>query len=384
MSLWTGTDHFFYDSSVDNRTEFGDVTNYLTFLSQNWIDIDASRIPGDVPALVEMSLTGVDPTGGSFYNVMVAKTTKPRTIKARSGLPVTGADVPAFAILNAGDCDGTSAVTIANDTCGVISDGSTTQKKIATYSLAAGPAANFTGDIILYLVNTAPYRYINLWRGTWSVFLRCKQTNGTQGDVYGRLQIRDGLKSEVSLDPIVMPTIATSVSCVREWAVQYLGTFRLPFDKNAFSSGKSGTGLSNDQAAIEFELQLRNTAAAIRTFEFLDFIFMPMDESFGEVIVIDPTLQMNAELVTLDNTGYLAHGQPGDFGSFDFNSNDINQAQEVRGSLPTLTPGVNNRLYFLYSIMTGTFTLGSQFSDPAGSLVTRLNIVPRWLGTRDV
>lgn len=381
MSLYQNTDHFAY-AVIQNRCEF--VTpDYQLFHSKNFIDLPA--IPGDASPLICLN---VKATSDNFGLLHVASSSQPNAIVSSTpdSIGDYGENYPAFAILNVGDADSV-LVTKATDTCGVISNNSNTVQHIGTYTEPAGGAADTFATIISWTATTVqrPFKSLNLFRGTWAAFLRCKQTNGSEGDVRVRLIIQDGEAAQISLPETQIPFLTPAASCSNEWELTYLGQFRLPFSKNAFSA-VNGLGLAGAGTTSGFFIQTRNLIAATRTLEFLDLVLMPIDS--GHAVFtrdINNAISFSNSVVTFDNTGYTGHGLVGD--TLHTNQDSLaseveNNSQELRGIIPTLFPGNNNRIYFIASsVNSGGAFIGAK----AGiEMTVRLNIIPRWLGIRDV
>lgn len=387
MSLQQKSDHFKF-GNCQNRTEIGAITNKV-FLSGNWIDIDT--IPGDAPALICASFRVSSVISAtSPQRVMMAQTLNPTSIEAREAVTpfAVGDNIPAFLTLNFADEAG-GVMTKASDACGVIGNNSNTTEYIETYTHPAGPATTFTMRASWPLGNI-PVKQMNLWRGTLMAFMRCKQTNGSANDIRARLTIHNGQFAAIQTDEVGIPIRTEGASCVNAWALVYMGQFRLPFDKNAFSS-PDGRGLFGGADNFEIELETRNTTAATKTLEFLDIVFLPIDLACA---IFDRTQdstagsELDATTVIFDNTGYVSHGQIGDYVIANNTASDLSAAisydnpQKLTGVIPKLIPGVNNRLYMLLSLWSTSLSL--EYSAPESTTQLRLNIVPRWASVRDI
>lgn len=379
MAIQSGSDHFKV-LSAQNRTELG-LTANKTFLTGNWLDID--DIPGDMPALCCMAFQNSHAENGT-QRLLVAHTLNPTGMESREALSpfAVGDTLPAFATLNFAD-EQAGVMTKANDACGVIGNNSNTQEVIETYTHPAGISAVFARRA-QWALSSQPLKTMNLWRGTWMAFMRCKATNGSANDIRARLLIRSGSYAAIALDEVGIPVRTPGASCINEWALVYMGQFRVPFDKNAFSS-VDGRGIFAGSANLEFEMQSRNTTASTRALEFLDIVFLPIEVAcvqFERTTDEFADDQLNVVNIVMDNTGYLAHGQPGEFCIANSGDTAYDNPQELSGRIPQLLPVVNNRLYILMSIWSTALEL--EYSAPEDSTQLRLNIVPRWSGIRDV
>lgn len=380
MRLAANTDHFAYKATVVNRCEWNAANTAL--ISENFIDLPA--IPGDAPALVYANIqSSTSVTRSGLTKLWMGLSNLPRSILEITQFTPTELTQsrPAFNILNAGDSSA-GVRTVTADTCGVFSNLSEATRYIATYTIAAGPASTFTANIVTWAVGTNVAKRVNLWRGTWAVFLRCKATNGSDGDVRVRLASRIQNHGVVYTDEQQIPVLTPAASCEKEWGLVALGALQIPFDRKAFSA-ITGRGLSGDSDP-HFELEARNTAAATRNLEFLDLIFMPIDSGLSAFIRTtdaDAPTDFQPTQVVFDNTGYSGHGEAKEVcvAGLAGVSTGSQTPQELRGNVPQLQPGENNRLYFL----SESRSLTVSHSIPAETFTVRLNIVPRWVGVRD-
>lgn len=383
LRLLENSNHFAF-ATIQNRCEVNPTGN-ITFLSQNFVDI--ANVPGDLPALTCIGLVGTYViTATSHQRIFVSQRVGKTNIKGLTALSPaeTTNTFPAFDIINVGDND-SGAATKTIDACGVFSNGSAVNEYVGTYTVAAGVATVFTANVLRWTVSAQPRKMLNLWNGNWAAFVRCKATTGASNDVRIRLVVRASIHGSLPLEEVGIPLKAPGAACANEWAIVPLGQFKMPFEKNAFS-GFVGRGLAADSGEIEFEIQTRNTNAAARAIEFLDVFFMPIDDAFS---IVERTTDSGAAVtldmshVILDNTGYLAHGKPGDYAiGTDNTTNFYDTAQELKGTLPQLQPGLNNRLYFLSELIA--IATPNIFSAPESTMVLRINVIPCWQGIRDV
>lgn len=385
MSLYEGTDHFHYET-IYNRHEW-DNADYLTPLAKNYIDIAAEDIPGDAPALITLAVGAVSLLG---WQVHIAQSTKPITIYDRDGDQINQAN-----ILNAGDCDTGGLITKSVDGCGVYSNNSVANRYVGTYSM---PASTTRTDLITWsrlngATGTRVFE-LNLNRGTYAAFLRCKQTSGAAGDVEVRLSMTEGDGLNIlTLDYQAMPIVAAAVGCAKRFDALYLGRFSIPlggrsvqsFDGRGLAVGDRNSGGGN----IILKLTVRNNNAAIRTTEFLDLILMPVDEAY--CVGLEISSSVTSKNFMFDNTGYLMHGEVLDIAQSGWQANpdpiyQIDQHTiELRGQIPQLTPGVNNRLYlFNRAYLTNAYYSAAGGADADWDMTVRLNIIPRCYGIAEV
>ena len=300
--LKSGTDHLVYDASVKNRHEF-DPTTYLSVLSRNYVDIPSNFIPGDAPALVEMSLSiDVTTTTVAARGVYVWRSTKPATLKDRNG-SLYGQT----AILNAGDGSVTTLSKTIDATNGVYSNGSSANRYIVNGTV--GASSTITSALRWPVMPTYPILASMLERGRFAVFVRCKQTSGAAGDVQVRFNAGLTLLNffETS-DYTNMPTFTSAYP----FGLLYLGTLTVPPNADALASN-DGRGLqvpdkSGSNSDLVISLDVKNNNAAGRTVQFCDLILMSLDEPC--INMKQPIFSSGSGIAayTYDNTGYFGHG----------------------------------------------------------------------------
>jgi hypothetical protein len=358
LSLVAGTDHFVYET-IQNKHEY-DSTDLPETRTQNYVTIPKEVIPGDAPALAYINLELVETATHKVHEFYVGRTTKTKRFTDGSS------DFQPLTIFNMSDFFSKSASTgTVNDAdCGVSSRSSTTRQYIQYLNLVPGTE----NDVITLLA-----RPLSL-RGTWAAFLRCRQTNGSAGDVKVRLRLGD---SEITLDYVDMPVLAGTVStCVYLFGIASMGTFTIPLH-SGISASPDGTGLDRSGGII-IAVDLDNTAGANRNVIFLDLVLMPLDEPFA--IVRRNTDQDTGASFYFDNSQYASHGIDTELAAL---ATDTNVVYELRGNLPTLVPGVDNRLNFFHTSTDNT-DIWSEPDSAKNDMNIRLNIVPRWRGVIDV
>lgn len=383
VSLITQTDDFVYDTNVKNRFEWD--TAYLAPISRNYLDIPASLIPGDAPALVELMIqattNGTTPTSSVF----VARSTTPISIQDRNG----NISLQSL-VFNAGDAQAPTNWTKTIDaTCGCISNASAVNKYIGrNAALATGTYGSFA---IWQRFNSNNFVSLNLIRGQYAIFWRCKQLNGASGDIQARFRVNDNFSSFTGNYQNLPLIAAAGATCENRFDLLYLGTVTFPLSGNVNSSS-DGRGINTPQknaitptATLFIDVVQNNVAN--RSIDFLDLIFVPISEVIVNML---PGANAGGNFIwyAVDNTGYLAHGNnqmQGRVVNWDSVVTTLEAAMEIRGQDLMLIPGVNNRLYFIYQREPSAG--GTKFSAPDSSndfTSVRLNIVPRWSGIRDV
>lgn len=383
-SLITQTDDLIYDTNVKNRFEWD--TSYVAPVSRNYIDIPASTVDGDAPALVSLVMQGttnaVNPPS-SFY---VGKSTRPTSLKDRNGNIMYQS-----AVFNAGDAVAPTNWTKTIDaTCGCLSNGSAVNRYIGrNAALANGTYNQF---VTWGFFNSNNFVNFNLLGGTYAIFWRCKQLNGASGDIQARFRLTDNVTTILG-DYQNLPLIAAAgATCENRFDMLYLGRISLPFANQVIASS-DGRGITTQQknlnvgtAAILVDVLQNNVAN--RSIDFLDLILMPLNEQMVNLL---PNAGAGGSFAFFgyDNTGYFSHGDTlaqAKLLGWDGSISSIEAVMEARGQELTLTPGVNNRLYFIYQRApaiggTPNFSAADSSNDFAS---IRINIVPRWYGIRDV
>lgn len=364
--LTTGTDHL-VTGTFSNFSEFTD--NTATALrSDNSITIPAASIPGDVNAKLFLWLG----TSAGRSVIIGKRTTKVTTYSTSVGNAVVAQNL----INNAADGSLGTNATLAADT-GASLDMTNTRRRVeVSFATATDqPRLTFPGVNNLIAFNRLVGRY--------NVFLRCRQSSGSAGDVsmyirYG--YVLTGAADGIKLNTVNPPVPAGGTGNTPAWSLVYMGVASFPIEeKKAFvNSGQSTTiarGLSPDSSSgIQFVLNAsRSTGAGLLYIN--DLVLIPIDEGSMTIIPADTTTRGNLQY---DNTGYYTHGLPADTVS---NAAQLGIASAnlayMTGPGIQLTPNVENKLYFL------TYD-SSNLSIVAGESVSViLNIIPRSRGLRD-
>lgn len=375
-SLVTGSDHLI-TQTIQNKAEWSPTAYGLqtTFLSQNFIDISASQVPGDAPALVEIAASVADP----FANLYVGLNSKPQSQTGHDAVNRVNS-----LILNGGDGTtsfGTKTVVVA--ATGVRSNGSS-----VNYYNVARTSTGIDGtfvDFVTWKGNT-PTGLIkldrNFFRGTFAIFCRCRNNSAAApliGDMRIRLLIQQFENNANQY--ITSQTLQTANPPITNFGLVYMGSITIPFESRAVQS-LSGYGLQIQESNPNLSIQLQQSvdvATANRTFEMIDLIFMPLDEGLAQVVPQGNSLGGGASNIVLDNTGYLSRGELTQI-AVSYMSTVLSGGigQEVRGSNIYLKPRINQRLYFMCDVGVSPVQ-----SSPTSDMTIRLNIVPRWSGIRD-
>lgn len=357
-NLSTGTDHIAI-ATINNHLEWS-ARNVLRG-SPNYIDIPASMIPGDAPALVMLNIEST--TLNAFSNYFIGLSTKPTTMIDRT----TGASRSRGLTFNATDSSLDTDATTAAD-AGAVRDNANNLERVEVSFATATDTRRilWTGNVL----TTSPMGS-SLTRGRYAAFLRCRQTAVTAGDI--KMHLEYG--SSGSLEPLqtneVSPTIQAGAGATTSWPITYMGIIETPtYDRSA--QDMSGNGIAYKDAYKDFTIALwaRRTAGASLLY-ICDLILIPLDEGIVQLIQYDGTPQR----VCYDNTGYYRHGGDEDLlVAVGTTTGAVLQNSEVLGSPIMLKPGVNNRLHFL--------AYASDVSLTQSTLTVRVDIVPRWSAMR--
>lgn len=364
LSLAQNTDHFHYEV-IENRHEWDSADTQET-RSKNYIQIAKEDIAGDAPALAYLSFDvehSAVPSLPSPHNIYINRTTKTKrfTVGSDGFQPTT--------ILNMSDYHATLATPTTDASCGVSSRTDATREHLA-YTIAGSTQQNAVITLREYILNL---------RGSWAALLRCRQATGSAGDVKVRLRFTDGL--DQTLEYADMPVMASAVSgCRYKYGLSYLGTFQIPLHQGV-SNSPLGTGLDRSYRT-QIHIDVDNTNASGRDLIFLDMILLPLDEPNARIV--RTTGQVVDRQSFIDNTRYSSHGiSEGLAGTIVEALPQIFGTYEIQGNLPTLIPGVDNRLNFLH-VWTDDTDVWSEPDSTDNDMVIRLNIIPRWRGVVDV
>lgn len=344
-------DHF-ASGTLKNCTERD--TLFTTITGKNYIDIPASNIPGDLPALATIWVTG--DAGSSHDSVIISRWTR------RNSINISGADQFSSFTLAAGDAQMDTDTTSGADTGGL--NGKRTTTAFVTTSLVN--RVNFT--------NGTQLTRAALYSGRFILFLRARlSAAGTVG-----LQARIGINTANLVSGEIKNLTDQGVGGTgntSQWGLVYLGQFSIPNYDASLPVGATGKGIDQTES---FTLSIAaSRLSGTPSLYISDVIFIPIDECAS--LISTPLFGINnTNNIILDNTGYLSHGQPGDYGFLTFTTSSAKlDTPTLSGQGVTLLPGVNNRLYFLQynaanlrSVVNMNFDIG-------------INIVPRWSAMRD-
>lgn len=368
VSLNTGaTDHLVINSTFVNRSQIS--TDGTSLVVDNCTVIPANKIPGDAPALLEI-LCSTDITR---VNVMLGKKTV--KIPVNSGTP--GSFYAQNDIFNAADGTmGTDASTAADTGASTSRSGS--QLRVAISFATATNQLRWNAASIGVSNNN-----INRFIGRWMVFMRCRQSAGTVGDITMYLRVgttvasdSDGQKLNVVYPPVTSGGTGNST----DWGVVYMGIVSIPLYNakadmyaNTISGLVQAAGLNNNDATtLDFGLfALRSTGSAVLYIN--DLILIPVDEGAMTLEAADGAIGSSGMIY--DETGFLTHGTTDQYVGNTFPGGANQQLAKMTGQGIQLTPGVENRIYALQYGVTQL----SRVSDAGGYY---LNIIPRCRGIR--
>jgi hypothetical protein len=360
--LSSGTDHLVY-GTAKNKQEFDTL---YTFLSTNYLDIPAANIPGDAPALVCITVTSNTEV---THDVFIAKSTNRAAITDRAGnsLPLYNVLACSAGSLEVGGAFATDAIN------GIIHNPRSPLSRVLNYT----PSDAAERQVTEWVITDAFYPHFNptILRGRYMVFVRSRQVLGADGDTKLRL-VMDSAAGRFFDSGEIKEELRVAATP----ALHYMGTVTLPPDPHSEVSAR-GKGL---QVESDFSVQLnqrRSTGTSTSTF--VDVILLPINE--GCVLVKAEVYFGGTPTVSIyDSTGYMTHGRSEAIGSGRYlpagNNEEYATLSELQGSDITLTPGVNNRLYFLWEDKS----TGETNSNPSEQWTINVNIVPRWVGIRDV
>lgn len=379
-TLVTGSDHLL-TQTIQNKFEWTPTAFGLqtTPISQNYVAITAAQVPGDAPALLEMSITADVET---VVGVYIGKTSKKLSGTGHDGVAHNNA-----LVLNAGDGaenvgSGAAKASVAN-TIGVRSNGSS----VLFYQVArtsTGVETSFANVVVWDGASgTAQIKLDReLFRGSYAVFCRARNNSGAPvlGDMVMRVLVEEFENATNQyLASVALPQVSPQVQNI---GLHYMGTITIPFSTRTVQS-PLGYGIQLQEANSNLRISLQSkvlAATANRILEVVDLIFMPIDEGLAQINLTIGNSSTNG-VVLFDNTGYLNHGErKQSANAYVTNAETGGVSQEVRGSDVFLNPRMDQRLYFLSESTSG----GQQVSRLTQTMQIRLNIIPRWYGIRDV
>lgn len=357
-SLIDETVYHILNQHIQNEREWN-ATQSAT-LTQNYVDISGSLIPGDLPALLCLSIFPY----GDVDTVYVGLSTKPTTIPNRSG----GAH-PVYYTFNAGDSTVDTDTSIANDAGGPRSNstlvGKRTQTTFATASMTARLHWSPTSKAAISQ---------NMLRGRFMAFLRARVSAAATISLQLRYKPNAGSTGTITT-PITITALGTGgAGDTTAWPLSYVGEISIPPAENS-AVRTDGLGIDDNATELIYIEAARTSGAG--SLYISDLILIPIDESATSILTDNPAGGGSYAWAILDTTGYIAHGKgidPSARTSSEFTA--YSQGQSIM-----LIPGVNNRLYFLaYKATTNVAPFDDLASQHTKCLI---NIVPRWAGIRD-
>lgn len=331
------------------------IRNYDEILTSNvnYIDIPASSIPGDAPALALVNWTNKNSSGSvGVPGVWIARTTRPDYYPGNNNNTATQRARNTF---NGGDCTPLGAVivgTVVLNANGLLSNGSAVNRYVLQVAIPAGAASGFVAQWT---------RAYGQYQNKYLAFIRAQLTAGVRTEIQLSLNWSN---SAVSLNNEATTPVQLKQAA---FGLTYLGI--VDFNKTQRRMATtSGTGVDATSTYL-FQLGITKAAGVVATLLVWDLVLVPFDEALGYVLFSDVNLGAN-EAAFIDKTGYF--GSDDDAG-FSYQSSQTHHRQ-MRGQAISLVPGVNNRLYMLADTIDPQVTTAHE---------CRVDIVPCWYGVRD-
>lgn len=363
------------------------------------IDIDASDIPGDLPALLQLGMYGtvVNTNLASVYQKIQTMYVGRRSRFTGTGTTLETNTLPAkCAGTEISSTNGTDATnqndngaidTIAGVGCSLFTGSNQSRVRITFATATDAIRLTWTMDVRKFM-------------GRYIALLRAHQDGGSSGDV--RMYLQHGYDGDDISMAEVVPTVQAVATNTEFWPVNYMGVIDIPSDKRA-PYGIEGLGMPSSGVTPVYTIRLRarRPNGATANLYVCDLTLIPIDETAAimdyETFATAQGTAFDMVAMMYDNTGYSSRGTDestaDEFSSLLSGSYNRKHA-DLRGQPLTLSPGVDNRLYFFWTAdrtgATPTTGRSSLVTDPGtvgvrqpASITIHGNIVPRWSGYRD-
>lgn len=343
---WNNVTNFLVSNvTLTNTKEWADsgvgVPDYEKTRGNMSITIPGEDIPGDAPARIGINLIA-DPTILPI-NWYVARDTR-----ALETLP----DYDRFLTINGCDND--------QDLFAVDAEG-TFKYNTAGPTRFTAPMTAVNNTITFDGIRTAYFTH--MFRGRHMVFVRGYQVGGNAGDVTLTLTLGQNGAGTADLSnraewDVTNPTFP---------ALTYMDEIRLPFvEREPILQDGKGINARTSDGFLTVQLNATFSGAAVQ-YNVFDIVCIPIDE-YASTLLNRPFF--------IDNTGFFDRGQRRDYTRGQVFSG-VTRVSEIRGQLPRLQPGVDNRLWFL------GFD-NNNVSRRTDATRVSVAILPAWYGVRDV
>jgi hypothetical protein len=328
----------------------GNITNNDSGSSNNYVEISAANVPGDAPALLQLSLQ--NSLAQQLNTWYVAVRSEPYSYNNISGSFQCTQDASAATL-------GTDAATAADAT------------------VASGNRVNITPGTAADSLRLTFSLAVPIYQGRFAVYLRAYQNTGSAGDWRAHIEINAAAAFSAGFTTLILPEQQFSVGAT-QWPMVYMGEIELPM---GIRTGVSSFGNGLIASTYSILVYARRTTGT-STLRFADLVLMPLDEGFAIVNSTSDNTSRQTDTV-IDNTGYYGRGKSETFsapiGVEGVFTNQLSQYGlcEYAGAELTLTPRKINRVYIIRSLADVTAGI------PTATFGVRGNIIPRWIGVRD-
>lgn len=383
-SLQGATSPQYIQGTIANITSYKNTGD--TFWYTGYLEIPAADIPGDAPALVQLHMGGAWNAAQHYlHSIFIGRSSKQNAPYLVQNLAAkTSAANPYIVTLGTDTTNEADNGCIDNGQSSSPGWGASNNNRAKVAFTTLNYAKRLTWGVSI-LKNT----------GTYAVFGRCLQSGGAQDDIKMYLQYGASNYSPIVTEE-VSPVLQTISTDTEFWPLTYFGVIRLPVDDTSMLQSPLISGAGNVGHIINLYAK-RLTATGTPTLYFADLILMPIEDGLVEINFEDAAVANGSSYfitdVYYDSTRYLSRGRATEIaGSID-GGGALEVAGQIKGPALTLTPGVTNRLYFLFTSsdqgVTPTIGRSSIVSDPGGgagrginTVTVSANIVPRSIGPR--
>lgn len=390
----SGNSNFPVLNALARSTTVSNVVSYSNLAAtanvpNNWngITIPAASIPGDAPALAQITLSQTNISHAieqRNYTFMVARSTKdPQLDTMRDNSIARFVTMLPFTAGNYG-----VPSVLAGDTGGISGFNVTTGTTIALSRIEHTPAGGGVySTVVTYTVGLGR----NIQRGRFAIFLRCRQHNGASGDITVRVRFNGSLVFGGVLTRTATAPLQTGAGATTNWNLLYIDTIRLPIDNDGELStfgSVGGTGLFNTEMYNVTIAVEATRSTGVGVLYYADLVMLPYDEVLVDTVLSTAPATSQGGVVdaaVLDSTGYLTRGKPASAAiamnlitNPTLEKDGYHAPLEYRGAPLTLLPNQDNTLFILEKMDATGGRLYQQ------AIEANVNIVPRWRGVRQV